>query len=182
MRTRIKWSNYALFFFIFLSSISCNNRGNKKAALIGDPLYVLFTDKATFQAFPNGTIVFSFVASNAGKITLHGWKFRGPGQDYQPPVLQLNPGLSSNITLNAGIYLGNIFINANDKAAIDLALQQPDANFVALVPDPLSPGTTSITYSIYVVKDDPSQVYPKKIGALGDTNLDANPSPPRAIN
>jgi hypothetical protein len=181
MRTKVKWSNYALFFFILLTSISCDNNSNKKAALIGDPLYVLYTDKATFQGFQNGTIVFSFVAENTGKITLHGWKFRGLGNDYQPPALKLQTGLSSKVTLSAGIYIGNIFIKADDKAAIDLKLQQPDANFVALVPDPL--GTdTKITYSIYVVKDDPSVVYPKKLGTLGDTGLDANPSPPKGFN
>jgi len=181
MRTKVKWSNYALFFFILLTSISCNNNSNEKSALIGDPLYVLYTTKAAFQGFPNGTIVFSFVAENTGKITLHGWKFQGPGNDYQPPVLKLQTGLSTNITLSAGVYVGNIVIAANDKAAIDLALNQTGANFVALVPDPLGTGT-KITYSIYVVKDDPSVVYPKTIGTLGDTGLDANPSPPKSIN
>lgn len=172
-----------LFFFILLTLASCNNKsGNNKAALIGDPLYVLFTDKASFLNFQNGPIVFSFVANSSGKITLHGWHFRGPAQDYLPPALKLEPGLASTITLPAGVYLGDIVISANDKAAINQALQQVGANFVALVPDPLAAGV-GITYSIYVVKDNPSQVYPpKKIDALGDTNLDANPSPPKGIN
>jgi hypothetical protein len=74
--------------------------------------------------------------------------------------------------------LGTVYLRADRKNNIDALLNQPEANYVAFVPDPIGTNT-SVTYSIWVVKDDPSKVYPKTVGTLGDTNFDANPSPPK---
>ena len=150
-------------------------------ALVGN-LYRLYIKRSEFGV-PNGRrLILAHTFRDSDKLTLYGWPCKNNdcnNGDFDPltPAIKLERGIRTGDTYGPNVIFSNVFI---DKDLIRDIKDFRDGNgnpyeYVVFVPER---DGEYIKYNIHVT-NDPASRDKTGLKALIDTNIDANPSPPR---
>lgn len=156
------------------------------AVTMAGTLDTLYIDTADFNKLPNGKkVMFSFAFRTPDLLTLHGWISNGNCNSNdsinKAPDVKLLKWRTGSLSINQNIYLGNVFIDQQDIKKIKdfYNAATTKSKYVVFAP---RIDAEHIVYKIFVTNDAPK---PLTLGPspsfLNDTNLDANPSPPKSL-
>jgi len=146
-----------------------------KAMALTGTLDNLWVGASEFNALPNKKLVFSFTFRTNDTLTLHGWFCKGlvcTGSYDTGPAIKLIKGKASAESYGPEVYFGNVILQGGDVHDIQKILGTK-YKYVVFVPKNTG---GFINYRIYVTNDNPALV---KAFTSVDTEVDANPSPPK---
>jgi len=164
--------------------VSTNASGAAPALQLLDTLWV---DAAAFRPPLNAGLVFSFAIPHPDTLTLYGWICKGnsgkcTGEFDTHPDLKLTEGRRS---LYAGygpvVFWENVILNKSDVSAIQAKIvAHPNHPYVLFAPENKN---GHIKYNIILSATDPTGVRGTStlppLPPDQDTQIDANPSPPK---
>ena len=146
---------------------------NKTMTLTGT-LATLWVESAIFAKLDNKNLFLSFRFEAPDILTLHGWSCQGvacSGGFPNEPNLKLVPGPVTTVTYGPNVYFGNLLVDDVKK------IKKKAEKFANVVFVPLPKVDDYIRYRVFVTNDPRTKAFTTL--SLEDTEVDANPSPPK---
>jgi len=199
MNKYFKLGGIPFFLFVFFLMSSCADNDstatntttaastNTTTSTDGMPatntLHKIWVSAEDFKKLDKRRLVFSF-ATEPDFITLYGWSCKGNSQmdckgEYDlNPNLKLKKGQPSDADYGPVVFWDNLILEKSEVEGIQGKIGTgPDAfKFVLFVPENKN---GHFNYSIILTHKDPTDINATSTWADQDTEIDANPSPPK---
>jgi hypothetical protein len=150
-------------------------------ALVGN-LYRLYIKRSDFVV-PNGRrLILAHTFRDPNVLTLYGWPCKNKdctNGDFDPltPAVKFERGIATGGTYGPNVIFSNVYID-KEKIKTIKEFKDPNGNYYTYIVFVPEKDGEYLKYNIHV-SNDPASLVESIPKALVDTNIDANPSPPR---